>query len=284
MLLSTLPAMGIALALGRPVRAAGDPAGARLDGFEREIGGSLGVAILDTGTGAVVSHRGDDRFPLCSTHKALSTAFVLARVDAGAERLDRRVLFGREQLVAYSPLTEPHAGRDGMTVAELCAAAIAVSDNTAANLILDSFGGPAALTGFLRSIGDPVTRLDRREPELNEARPGDPRDTTTPRAVASTLAMLATGTVLSPASRTQYVAWLAGCTTGVHKLRAGLPAAWRAGDKTGSGNRRAGNDVLVTWPPGRSPLVIAAYSIDPAVDDAARDAVFAAVGRLAADG
>jgi beta-lactamase class A len=281
-ILSSLSALGVTFGLSRPGWAGSAPATDRLAEYERQVGGTLGVTILDTGTGRAVSHRGDERFPLCSTHKALSVAFVLDRVDKGDERLDRRVMFGREALVANAPLTTPHAGRDGMTMAELCAAAIAVSDNTAANLLLDSFGGPSALTAFLRQIGDGTTRLDRRELALNEARPGDPRDTTTPAAMAATLAKLAAGDVLSPASRTQYVAWLAGCTTGLHKLRAGLPADWRVGDKTGSGGRRAGNDVAVAWPPGRPPLVIAAYSIDPTVDDASRDGVFAAIGRLAA--
>lgn len=266
-----------------PVRADPDT-GERLAALERQAGGKLGVAILDTGSGTIVGHRLDEPFPLCSTHKVLSAAFVLARVDAGQDRLDRRVGYGAEALIAYSPVTEPHAGREGLTLAELCAAAVTVSDNTAANLLLDSFGGPAALTAHLRGLGDAVTRLDRREPELNEARPGDPRDTTTPRSMATLLRAAVLGTALSPASRTRLQGWMLGCQTGFRKVRAGVPADWRVGDKTGSGGgtRHASNDVAVIWRPDRAPFVVTAYTIDTPGDDAGRDATLAEVGRIAA--
>ena len=267
-----------------PADAAADTVPERLADLERRSGGTLGVAILDSGSGAITGHRLDELFPLCSTHKVLSATFVLARVDAGRERLDRRVVYGPEVVIPYSPVTKQHADGTGMTLAELCAAAVTVSDNTAANLLLGSFGGPAALTAYLRDTGDAVTRLDRTEPDLNEARRGDTRDTTTPRFMAGLLRTAVLGSGLSEESRSRLQGWMQQCQTGLGKIRAGVPADWRAGDKTGSGggSRHASNDVAVLWRPGRTPLVVAAYTIDTAGDDAGRDATLAEVGRIAA--
>src|SRR5229473_7495406 len=172
-------------------------------GLERRHGGRLGVAVLDSARIKLIAHRGDERFALCSTHKLLSAAFVLARVDRKQESLTRRNVYERDYLVHYSPITEKHVGDSGLTVGEICEAAMTLSDNTAANLLLDSFGGPAELTAYLRSLGDSVTRLDRREPELNEAKPGDPRDTTTPIAMLEILGKTVLGTALSTSSREQ---------------------------------------------------------------------------------
>ncbi|MDX7953880.1 class A beta-lactamase, partial [Lichenihabitans sp. Uapishka_5] len=174
--------------------------------LERRAGGHLGVAILAADSGAVVGHRLDEAFPLCSTHKLLSAAFVLARAEAGQDRLDRRIAYGPDALLPYAPVTKLHAG-SGMTLAALCEAAVTLSDNTAANLLLDSFGGPPALTAALRRWGDDVTRLDRTEPTLNEARPGDPRDTTTPRAMATLLRRIALGPALTEGSRDLLQGW-----------------------------------------------------------------------------
>ncbi len=247
--------------------------------LESRSGGRLGVAALDTRTGAAFGHRPDERFPMCSTFKALAAGLVLSRVDRGLERLDRRVAYGKAALLPTSPVTEKHVGA-GMTIGELCAAAVTRSDNAAANLLLDSFGGPPALTAFLRTLGDPVTRLDRREPELNEARPSDPRDTTSPQAMLGSVRALALGTALSPASRQRLVDWLVANQTGGRRLRAGLPPGWRVGDKTGSDGRTTTNDVAVIWPPGRPPLLIVAYLTGAAVDDDARNATIAEVARI----
>lgn len=219
---------------------------------------------------------------MCSTFKLVAVAHLLARVDRGDEDLDRPVAFGRDALVSYSPATEPHAGVDGMTVASLCEAAITLSDNTAANLLLDRVGGPASLTAWLRTIGDRSTRLDRHEPELNEASPGDPRDTTTPRAMVGTLHALLVGGVLSVASRDRLAAWLVGNMTGDRRLRAGLPAGWRIGDKTGTGGHRSTNDIAVVWPPDRPPLLVAAYHDRSRGSREEREEVLADVGRLIA--
>ncbi len=262
-------------------RAVADDFEDALAALERRHGGRLGVAVLDTANGRLRSHRGDERFPLCSTFKFLAAALVLARVDRKEESLDRRIVYGKADLVTYSPITEKFAG-EGMTVGALCEAAVTLSDNTAGNLLLDSFGGPAGLTAYMRSLGDPVTRLDRRETALNEAAPGDPRDTTTPAAMAAALQKTVLGTALSPASRTQLADWLVATKTGDKRLRAGVPKGWRVGDKTGSGGNNATNDVGVFWPSDRAPIIVAAYYVGADASDDQRSAVLAEVGRLAA--
>jgi len=249
---------------------------ARLDA---RSGGRLGVAVVDTGTGQRAGHRVGERFPMCSTFKALACAAVLARVDAGQEDLERRVRYSAADLLSYAPVTKDHAGDVGMTMGELCAAAVTLSDNTAANLILASLGGPSAVTAFARSLGDPITRLDRIEGGLNEATPGDARDTTTPDAMASNLRSLVTGDALSKRSRDQFVTWLVGCQTGDAKLRAGVPATWRVGDKTGSGGHGTTNDVAVMWPPGRAPVIVSVYITDTVASSDEANAMFVAVGR-----
>ncbi len=181
---------------------------AELKRLESESGGRLGVALLDANNGQRVGHRMDERFPMCSTFKVLASGAVLHGVDAGKESLARRIYFSEADLVTYSPETKKHVGPDGMTVAELCQAAMTLSDNTAGNLLLASIGGPQGLTVFARSLGDDVTRLDRIETELNEALPGDPRDTTTPNAMASDLRALVLGDELSAKSREQLTGWL----------------------------------------------------------------------------
>jgi beta-lactamase class A len=255
---------------------------AALRGIEVARGGRLGVAVLDSGSGKAVGHRAEERFPLASTFKLLAAGAVLARVDAGRMRLDERIHYGRDELVTYSPITERHAGTEGMTVAALCEAAMTLSDNTAANLLLRSLGGPAGLTSWLRSIGDDITRLDRWETALNEARPGDPRDTTTPAAMLRTVQRLTLDDVLSPASRTHLLGWLRGNRTGDARLRARLPLGWSAGERTGTAPNGTSNDVGLLWPPGGAPVLVAAYLTEGSADAAARDAALADVGAAVA--
>jgi beta-lactamase class A len=266
-----------------------------LAAIEHKSGGRLGVAVLDTGTAqSSITHRGDELFPMCSTFKLLAVGAILTRVDAGKEQLDRRITFTAQDLVTYSPITKQHVGgpgtassgttssattKGGMTLAEICAAALEYSDNTAANLLLASLGGPSGVTAFARSLGDSVTRLDRTETSLNEALPGDPRDTTTPSAMLGNLRKLALGDQLSAASRDQYIRWLRANTTGDTRLRAGLPKDWTIGDKTGSGDRGTANDVAIAWPPNRAPVLIAAYLTGTTVSPDQRNATIAAVGR-----
>lgn len=254
----------------------------RLAALERKHGGRLGASILDTGTGRRLAHRGDEPFLMCSTFKLFAVAAVLVRVDRGVEQLDRRVVFDKAVLLSYAPVTSQHVGAPGLSVSELCAAAITLSDNTAANLLLESLGGPSAVTAMARRLGDRHTRLDRIEPDLNVASPGDLRDTTTPNAAVATLQKLLLGDALSRSSREQLVAWLRACTTGATKLRAGLPVGWTMGDKTGSGFQKETNDIGVIYPPGRKPLLVTTYYAGSQADAATRDRVLADVGRIAA--
>jgi len=253
--------------------------GSRWREIELSVAGRLGVAVLDTGTGVLDGHRLDERFPMCSTFKFLAAALVLARVAAGQERLDRRVVVTRESLLEWAPVTSKRVGGAGMTMAELCEAAITVSDNTAANLLLASAGGPAAVTAFARRIGDGVTRLDRTEPTLNEGTPGDPRDTSTPRAMAQTLRTLLLGDALSAAGRAQLLQWMSANTTGGKRLRAGVPSDWRVADKTGTGRLGTTNDVGVLWPPHGAPLVVVSYLTECKAPADAREAALANVAR-----
>jgi beta-lactamase class A len=250
--------------------------------LQRADGGRLGVAALDTGSGKRIAFRADERFPMCSTFKVLAAGYVLSRIDDKQESLDRRVVFTQDDLVPYSPATEKRVGGEGMSIAELCEAAITLSDNTAGNLLLASFGGPAALTAFARSIGDAVTRLDRIETELNDAAAGDPRDTTSPVSMLHNLNALVLDPTLSRASRDLLIAWLVGNRTGDTRLRAGLPAGWRVGDKTGSGENGTANDIAVIWPPQRAPILLTVYLTQSKTSPDARNALIAEVGRLVA--
>lgn len=253
----------------------------RINELERASGGRIGVAVLDTHDGRRFAWRGDERFRMCSTIKAPLSAAILRRVDQGRERLDRRVTYGPEVLMGNSPVVEKHL-KDGMTIGQLCEATITLSDNAAANLLFEALGGPsggpAALTRFLRAIGDQTTRSDRLEPALNGGAPEDPRDTTTPSAMLATWKTLLLGDALSPASRQQLADWLIANKTGDKRLRAGLPPAWRVGDKTGNNGKDITNDVAIAWPPGRGPVLIAVFH-DRGGDEAARNAVHAEVAR-----
>jgi beta-lactamase class A len=231
---------------------------AALAQLERSNGGRLGVAVLDTATGERAAYRADERFPMCSTFKFLLVAALLKRVDGRTETLDRDIAIPPEPLLYNSPLTAPHAGGT-MPIADLCRAAITRSDNTAANLLLEAIGGPAGVTGFARSINDSVTRLDRTELSLNESLAGDPRDTTSPAATAGDLKSVLLRDVLSPASRNQLTSWMEDHLTGLDRLRANLPAGWRAADKTGANGEHTSIDIAVLWPAGKPPVIVTAY-------------------------
>ncbi len=257
-----------------PCADAAEPFGAE----ERRGDGRLGVCAIAVGTGRRIERRAHERFPLASTYKLPLAMLVLARVDRGEERLDRAVPFSRGDIIAYSPTlaTMPHGGR--ITIARLCAAAIEQSDNTAANLLLRAVGGPAALTAYLRRIGDRTTRVDREEPSVNVTVPGDARDTTTPSAVADVLAKLVLEPLLAPRSKAMLFGWMRGATTGLARLRAGVPHGWIVGDKTGTTDSAA-NDIAILWPPHGAPIVLAVYFAEVRAADAARDAAIASVAR-----
>jgi len=272
----------LAPAFGARIARAADRLSDDFARIERESGGRLGIAVADPQSKAHWAHRADERFPICSTFKLIAAAAVLARVDAGKEQLTRRIRFEPRDIVVNSPVTKDHAGGAGMTLDELCVAAMTMSDNTAGNLLLGAIGGPIGLTDFAASLGDSMTRLDRIEPALNEAVPGDLRDTTSPAAMVGNLQALIFGDALSFESRTRLAGWLIENKTGAARLRAGLPANWRVGDKTGSGERGTTNDVAIVWPGRRSPILVAVYLTGTAAAAAQRDATIAAVGRAIA--
>jgi beta-lactamase class A len=255
----------------------------RIAEINARVGGRIGVAALDTGTGQHIEYKANERFPMCSTFKVLAAAAVLKLVDEGKEHLDRMVAYGKEDILEYAPVTKEHLKEGRMTLANLCAAAIEKSDNTAGNLLLRTIGGPSGLTGFLRALGDETTRLDRMEPDLNTAIPGDERDTTTPAAMRDDLVRLLTKDVLSPASRRQLEMWLVGNRTGAQMIRAGVPTTWRVGDKTGRGDNGTTNDVAVLRPPNRPPIFLAIYSVGSTAAANERTATVAEVARVVAE-
>ncbi len=236
-----------------------------LQQLEQKFGGRLGVFALDTGNGTAFGFRAEERFPLCSTFKVVVAAAILRRSARNPALLEQRVRYKQSQLVTYSPVTEKHLAQ-GMTVTELCAAALQYSDNTAANLLLQLLGGPASLTAFARSIGDETSRFDRWETALNTCIPGDVRDTSTPRAMGRTLRNLVVGDALPEEQRARLWNWMLGNTTGDKRIKAGFPATWKIGDKTGSGDYGAANDIAVLQPPGRKPIIVAIYSTQPQRD------------------
>ena len=244
--------------------------------IERRHGGRLGVFALDTGSGRSLAHRADERFVLCSSFKALLAAQVLARADAGQESLSRMIAYGEKDLMFVSPLTKAHAGEGALPVKTLCQAIVEVSDNTAATLLMRSVGGPAAITRFIRSLGDTVTRLDRYEPELNLY--SGELDTTTPRAILVSARAILLGDALKPASRALLEGWMIASTTGGKRLRAAFPTDWIAGDKTGTSAAQESNDFAIVRPPGRAPLLVSAYYDAPKLDLDAREAVLREVG------
>lgn len=267
-------AAGLSL-LAAPALAAQAP----LAALERREGGRLHVFALDTGSGRSLAHRPNARVLMCSTFKALLAAAVLARVDAGQERLDRRVAIRPGDLLDYAPVAREHAGDGGASVEVLAEGMVGLSDNTAANLLLPSVGGPAGLTRWLRGIGDPVTRLDRSEPALN--RTSGEMDSSTARRMAETLRAILLGDVLSAASRERLEGWMAASPTGRARLRAGLPGGWRVADKTGTGESWA-NVVALVRPPGRAPVLVASFYDVANVPGAKRDGVHREVGRIVA--
>lgn len=265
-----------------PVRAAGNFRQA-MAALEERLGGQAGLSALDTASGRTLSWRGNERFAMCSSFKWVLAAAVQKQVEEGHLKSGQIIRYSAKALLSHSPRTEAHLKEGGMTVDDLCAAIVEVSDNGGANLLLERVGGPKGLTRFLREAGDTVTRLDRNEPSLNSNLPGDPRDTTTPDAMVGTMKQILTGDVLKPASREKLLDWLRKSETGTKRLRAGLPAGWSVGDKTGTGIRGATVDNAIAWPPGRAPILIAAYLSGSAKPIEALEAGHAEMGRLVAD-
>lgn len=254
-----------------------------LETYERDSGGRIGVYAENLATGQKLAWRADERFVMCSTFKASLAACVLARVDRGEEQLAAVIPYGKADLLEYAPVAKQNLAAGAMSVTEMCKAIVELSDNTCANLLLARIGGPAALTSFWRSIGDATSRLDHDEPELNRSPPGDPHDTTTPSAMAGNLKRLVTGEALSPASRAQLTEWMVGCKTGANRLRGGLPANWKIGDKTGYNGKDAAGDIAVVWPKSDTPILIVAYTQGGTPTAAQIAAAFARIGRMVAE-
>jgi beta-lactamase class A len=251
--------------------------------LEARSNSRIGVAAVDASTNRRVEYRADERFIMCSTFKVLAAAAVLKRVDENKEKLDRFVPYGEAQLLSYAPVTRAHVKEGGLTLEMLCAAAVEQSDNTAANLLLEAIGGPEKVTELARSLGDKFTRLDHTEPELNVARPGKDDDTTTPAAMGGDLQRLFASDFLTVASRTKLEGWMQQSQTGLKMIRAGIPADWKAGDKTGRSGDGATNDIAVVRPPSGGPIFIAIYTVNPSETPEARDNLVAEVAKIAID-
>lgn len=281
----TFVAASLALAVGCGGRG-GESADVRpgLELLRAELGqrARLGVAAVDTGSGSTLRFDADSRYAMCSTFKLPLAAAILSAVDRGSLSLSDEIPFARSDLLSHAPVVRANLRRGRLSLGRLCAAVVEVSDNSAANLLLRRIGGPAGLTRFIRRCGDRVTRLDRYEEALNSNLPRDPRDTTTPAAMLGLMQALLLGNVLAPSSRARLADWMLGATTGLKRLRAGLPPGWGAGDKTGNGANGAANDIAIAWPPDRPPILIASYISGAEVGDEARHAAHATVGRIVA--
>ncbi|MFW6691083.1 class A beta-lactamase [Streptomyces sp. MAR4 CNX-425] len=279
------PASGSAAAPSPPPSPSPSPSPApyvrELAALEREYGARLGVYAVDTGTGREVAYHAGERFPYASTFKALAAGVVLR--TRSERELDTVVTYSADDLVAHSPVTAEHVAT-GMTLRDLCAAAVRFSDNAAANLILAELGGPAGMDAELEAVGDDVTRMVRDEPELSRWTPGDTRDTSTPRTLARDLRAFVLGDALDRPGRAQLTTWLRTSTTGGTLIRAGVPEGWEVGDKSGTGGTYgARNDIAVVWPPGRPPLVMAVMSHRPERDATPDDALLADAAAAVAD-
>lgn len=251
----------------------------KLAELEKSAHGRLGIAAFDTRTHAVILYHANERFPVTSTHKIIAVADILKQSQKQPSLLTEKVYFKKADLTTYSPATEGHVNK-GMTYAQLCAAAITLSDNTALNLILKKLGGPANLTAFARSIGDTAFRLDRYEPDLNTAIPGDLRDTTTPKAMANTIQRLVFGSALSQGQRQQLQTWLEKNTTGNLRIRAGVPVGWIVGDKTGTGDYGSTNDIGFILPPKCAPIILTVYFTQTVQNAPPKDEVIAKATRI----
>lgn len=266
-----------------PAQDAGETFADKMAEFEEASGGRIGVYAMEVGSDNELAWRDGERFAMASTFKPLLVAAVLADVDAGYVSLDDTLDIADFEIQPYSPVIEEFeagAGSSLITIRELCDAAITLGDNTASNMLLSILGGPAGLTAFLRSTGDSVTRLDREETELNSNLPGDDRDTTTASAMVTTLDKLLLDGDLSDTYALMLQDWMVASTTGKSRLRAGLPAQWRVGDKTGTGMNGAVNNVAIAWPPDAAPIIIAVFMSGSEKPVAELNALHAGIARL----
>ncbi|MBC8028415.1 MAG: class A beta-lactamase [Steroidobacteraceae bacterium] len=256
-----------------------------LKAIHKRIGGRLGVHILDSQSGRRIAYDDGARYAMASTFKLMLAAALLWQVDKNAFTLEHELPISRDDLLTTSPDVEAKlkTGATSMTVRDLCAAIVVSSDNAAANILLKGIGGPSGFTTFMRSIGDEKTRLDRTEPDLNVNLPGDPRDTTTPRAMIDSMLRVFTQDVITVRSRAVLIDWMMQSRTGLERVRAGIPKSWQVGDKTGTGMSGAVNDLVLAWPPERRPILIAVYMSESKLALKDLGAAHAEIGRLVAD-
>ena len=263
-----------------------DAADGRFEAIRATLGpgARLGVAAIDTGSGRQLRFDADSRYAMASTFKLPLAAAVLALAEEGKLSLSEELPFGPGDPLPNSPTVEAALALRRLPIVRLCAGIVERSDNSAANLLLRRIGGPEALTRFIRACGDPVSRLDRNEMELNSNLPGDPRDTTSPAAMAGLVRTLVLGDVLADRSRTHLATWLKKSVPGMDRLKAGFPSPpWLVGHKTGTGANGAVNDVAVVWRSGGAPLVVACYQSGGNAAPSVRAAAHASVGRLVAE-
>lgn len=262
-----------------------DDSAQRLEAIRNSLGrgARLGVMAIDTGSSRRIALDADSRYAMCSTFKLPLAAFVLRLSDLGTLSLAENLAFDRRDLLDNSPVVEASLRRGKLPVGQLAAAALRQSDNSAANLLLRRVGGPEALTRFIRACDDAVTRVDRYELALNTNMDSDVRDTTTPAAMASLTRTLLFGNVLSPASRARLTEWMIASVAKPDRLKAGFPRGWRVGHKPGTGRNGALNDVAVAWPPGKAPIIVAAFASGGTADGDARAAAHRAIARLIGD-
>ncbi|KMJ57150.1 beta-lactamase [Bacillus sp. LL01] len=249
-----------------------EPDVAEFKDLEKEYDARIGVYALDTGSNKSVSYRADERFIYASTHKALAVGALLHKKSI--EDLEELITYTEGDLVNYNPITEKHLGK-GMTLKELSDASIRYSDNTAGNLIFNAIGGPEGFKEVLREIGDNTTEPERIEPDLNNVKPGETRDTSTPKALAESLQAFTLGDALPPEKQNLLIDWLKNNTTGDALIRAGVPEGWIVGDKTGAGSYGTRNDIAVIWPPKGAPIILAVLSSRDEADAEYDDALIA---------
>ena len=228
--------------------------------IENTYGGKIGLYAINTANNKIISFNANKRFPFCSTSKVMTVAAILLKSSKKPSFLQKIIYFKKAAILksGYAPITKNNI-KNGMSVEALCAACIRYSDNTAANILMRMLGGPQAVTKFARRIGDDKFNLNRYEPQLNSAIPGDKRDTSTPKAMAKSLQKLILGHILPPKQHSLLEHWLITNTTGNNRIRAGAPKNWLVGDKTGTGQYGTTNDIAILWPPNYAPIVLSIY-------------------------
>ncbi len=250
----------------------------KIEEIENKLGARIGASIYDVTDNKFWSYKGDTRFPLLSTFKTLACAKLLADVEKGLQSFETSSVITTSSLVKWSPVTKNHVG-EKFSLKQACSAAMIMSDNTATNIVLTGIKGPKALTHFMRSIGDDVTRLDRIEPYLNEALDGDKRDTTTPNAMVKSLHTLLFGDALSQASKAQLKQWMIDNKVTGSLLRSVLPENWSIADRSGAGGNGSRAITAVIWSDKRSPLIISIYLTQTDASFALRNKAIADIGK-----